>query len=205
MSVSLVVNGSTALIPLCDRSSSTSSSSSESSTASTRGCPQYSTSAGAESTDARGRRLRAASDGNRYPSSPLSTATTHRLLQEESDQSTNATSELADGGSESWAWHEDGPIFGLGELSRIRLSSHALLLEDGGGEAWVPLRNTSSAVATAAGNHEEEDEARAGVITASLQSFGEQEAVFSAMLFFSRAEAVEGASGGGGGVLGDSE
>lgn len=202
LSVSLVVNGSTALIPSCGRSSSTSSSSA--SPASTTSCQQHSTSTGAGGAAARGRRLRVAGEGTRYPSSPLSSAANHRLLQEEGDQSTNTTLELPARDGESWAWDEDGPAFGLGELSRIRLSSHALLLDDGGGEAWAPLRNTSSAAATIP-NSGEEDDARAGVITALLDSFGVQEAVFSAMLSFSRVEAVEESSRGGGGVLGDSK
>lgn len=203
LSVSVVVNGSTALTPLCDHSSSTSSGSSAASGSS---CQQYSTSAGADNTPARGgRRLRSSGEGNRFPSSPISSETNHRLLQE-GDQSTNATFEHTAGGGESWSWDEDGPTFALGELSRVRLASHILLLDDGGGEAWTPLRNTSSASAAVAGNGDEEEDGRAGVITASLKSFGvQEEAVFSTLLFFSRVEAVEEASGGGEGILGDSE
>lgn len=201
LSVLLAVNGSSALAPLCDHSSFTSSSS-DSSAASTSSCQQVSTSAEADDTAARGRRLRVAGEGGRSPP-PLSSATNHRLLQE-GDQSTNATLENTDGGGSSWAWDEDGPTFGLGELSRIRLSSHVLFLDDGGGEAWSPLQNTSSAAAVV-GENDEDDGGPAGVITASLASFGVQEAVFSTMLFFSRVEAVEEASGRGGGVISDSE
>lgn len=198
LSVSLVVNGASTLMPLCDGSSSTSSSS-DSTAASISSCQQYSTSAGADATATRGRKLRVAREGSHYPSSsPLPSATSHRQLQEV-DQSTNETFEHTAG---TWAWDEDGPTFGLGELSRIRLSSHALLLDESGGEAWAPLRNTSSAAAVAP-NNDPEDGGSAGVITASLESFGVQEAVFSTMVFFSRVE--ERSPGSGGGIRSDSE
>lgn len=190
-------------MPLCDHSSPITSSSG-SSAAITSSCQQAATSAVAEDTAARGRRLRVEGEGIRYSSSPLSSASNHRLLQE-SDHSTSEASEDIAGGGESWAWNEDGPTFGLGELSRIRLSSHALLLNDGRGESWAALRNTSSATAAVVADDDEEDDGRAGVITASLESFGVEEAVISTMVFFKKAEAVEEASGGGADVLSDSE
>eukprot|EP00752_Nemacystus_decipiens_P006446 g5806.t1 len=200
LSVSLVVNGSTALVPLCEGSSSPSSSSG-SSAASSSSCQQYSTSARVDGTTTRGRRLRVTGQGSRYPSLPLPPATRDRLLQEV-DQSTSETAEEIAEGGESWAWDEDGPTLGLGELSRIRLASHVLLLRDDGGEAWGELRNTSS-VAPVAAESDGEGGGPAGVVTASLQSFGVREAVFSTMLFFVRVEAVEEASGSRGGIGSD--
>lgn len=226
LSVSLVVNGSTALTPLWDDSSLAPplNSGATTRTASTSSCHESSTSAAtddgtaaAADTAARNRRLQAASDGvSRSPASfSLSSSPTERrsrkqglrLLQEQ-DEGSNTTLDDETTGGSGWAWEATGPIFRLGERSRIRLSSHVLIVNDDQHEgAWAPLLNTSSAVAVAvkevSKNAEEEEEEertsrRAGVVTASLESFDVgQEAVFSTLLFFSDVEPVEESSGWG--------
>ncbi|CAM9400929.1 unnamed protein product, partial [Ectocarpus fasciculatus] len=184
LSVSLVVNGSTALVPLCDDSSSDSSSCQKS------GADDVATESAGLS-----RRLSDPGDESRRPSSspPARRGRGYRLLQE--DQGTDASLHETGGGA-GWAWDSDGPIFGLGELSKIRLSSHVLLLGDDDNdsdyEGWSPLRNTSSVVAAAAeaAENEEGGGGRAGVIMASLEPFDSQ-AVFSTLLFFSKVEVVQ--------------
>ncbi|CAM9203603.1 unnamed protein product [Ectocarpus sp. 6 AP-2014] len=209
LSISLVVNGSTALVPLCGDSVSASSpdssnagptsgaASSSSTTGGSRSCQKIGTDGVA--TEASGPSRRLSDPGDESHPSPALAARQgrgYRILQE--DQGTNASLDETEGAA-GWAWNSDGPIFGLGELSRIRLSSHVLLLGDDDNDSsdyqeWTPIRNTSSWVATiAAGateNEEGEGGGRAGVITASLEPFDSQ-AVFSALLFFSKAEVVQ--------------
>lgn len=203
------MNGSTALAPLCGDSVSasspdssntgpTSSAASSSSTASgSSSCQKIGADGVATETSGPSRRLSDPGDESRpSPALPARQGRGYRLLQE--DQGTSASLEETDGGA-GWAWDSDGPIFGLGELSRIRLSSHVLLLGDGDNdssseyEEWTPLQNTSSWVANAAAGATENEEGgggRAGVITASLEPFDSQ-AVFSALLFFSKVEVVQ--------------
>ncbi|CAN0346455.1 unnamed protein product, partial [Ectocarpus sp. 8 AP-2014] len=209
LSVSLVVNGSTALVPLCGDSVSASSpdssntgptssaASSSSTTSGSSSCQKIGTDGVATETSGPSRRLSDPGDESHpSPALPARQGRGYRLLQE--DQGTNASLDETEGGA-GWAWDSDGPIFGLGELSRIRLSSHVLLLGDDDNdssdyEEWTPLRNTSSWVATAAAGATKNEEGggggRAGVITASLEPFDSQ-AVFSALLFFSKVEVVQ--------------
>lgn len=231
LSVSLVVNGSIALVPLCEDSPFASpllDYRGAASAASTSSCHHVSTSAAATDGSAGDaapldRRLHATGDDKgRSPSSfPFSFPFTRRrnrsrgdrLLQEQGDSSDTTLDDETTGGR-GWAWETDGPTFGLGERSRMRLSSHVFMLDndddddndDQDGGAWTPLLNTSSAAALAVKeavrDNEEEEEGggsqRAGVITASLKRFDfEQEAVFSTLLFFSKVEPVEESSGRG--------
>lgn len=212
LSVSLVVNGSAALDALCDESSSESSSESvTTSISSVSSCRQVSNSASssdgapADAIANNRRRLRGSGDNIRSPYSLSGRGGRgfgHRLLQGD-DQLNNATLGQAAGDDGGWGWDSDGPIFGLGELSRIRLSSHVLLLngDEGPAGAWAPLRNTSSASAVeeaeAAAVGELEKEGRVGVITASFESV-EATAVFSTLLFFNSVELAEGNAGSGG-------
>ncbi|CAM9808562.1 unnamed protein product, partial [Hapterophycus canaliculatus] len=212
LSVSLVVNASAALDPLCDHFSSSSSSvSPTNSSASASSCQEVSSSAshsdGAPAGTAANsrRRLHDAIGESRsayFLFSRRDGGRGHRLLQED-DQTNNATDEAAENGG--WTWDSSGPIFGLGERSRVRFSSHVLLLDDEEGSTggWIPLRNTSSVSALAGTEVEAEAEAeaagerRVGIITASLESF-EATAVISTLLYFSSVETGEDGSGSGG-------
>lgn len=75
-----------------------------------------------------------------------------------------------------WRWGAGGATFALGELSRIRLASDALL--DG---LWSPVREGYSTA-----NEE-------GEITASVEMF-ESRAIYSTLLFYDDVEAVQGGS-----------
>ena len=72
-----------------------------------------------------------------------------------------------------WRWGAGGATFALGELSRIRLASDALL--DG---LWVPVREGYSTA-----NEE-------GEITASVEMF-ESRAIYSALIFYDDVVAVQ--------------
>ncbi|CAM9796526.1 unnamed protein product [Scytosiphon promiscuus] len=200
LSVSLLVNGSSALDPFCEEFSPESSSSEFSSCRQASSSASYSDGATASAVANDRRRLYGTSDDSRsrsFLSGRRGRGRGHRLLQEDEDTH-NATRDQA-AGDGGWAWDSDGPRFGLGERSKIRLSSHVLLLDgsDGNTGVWAPLRNTSSASAVEVSEaSDEEGEGRAGVITASLDSF-EATAVFSTLLYFSSVESAEDSSGSG--------
>lgn len=200
------MNGSTALVPLCGDSISASSPDSSSTGPTSSAASRSSTASGSSScqeigaddvdTEDAGLSRRLSDPGDEgHPSSalPARQGRGHRLLQE--DQGTNASFDEMDGGA-GWAWDADGPIFGLGELSRIRLSSHVLLLSDDDNdsdyEEWTPLRNTSSVTTAAEGATENKEGGggRAGVITALSEPFDSQ-AVFSTLLYFSKVEVIQ--------------
>ncbi|CAM9885944.1 unnamed protein product, partial [Ectocarpus sp. 13 AM-2016] len=135
LSISLAVNGSTALVPLCgdpvsasspDSSNTGPTSSSASSSSGSSSCQKVGADGVATETSGPSRRLSDAGDESHpSPALPARQGRSYRLLQE--GQGANASLDETEGGA-GWAWDSDGPIFGLGELSRIRLSSHVLLL-----------------------------------------------------------------------------
>lgn len=104
----------------------------------------------------------------------------HRLLLDETNITSNGTfcSEDWDGEEAGWAWDADVVAFSLGETSRIRLVSSALL--DG---LWSPLREGFSTA-----NKE-------GDITVVVDTF-ESQATYSTLLFFAKVEVTDETNAG---------